>query len=178
MIMINEKYYFLEKSVTGIDINITYPTLWHGYLTYVKNDITDKSPINLLDIDNILIDICDNNFYLNNDSENIYISLDRDSKYYVEQFEKQIKKVIKQIEEMLYVTVTYGEFNATEIKHNGSQYKYTLTRNKTDNKIILKKIILNWDVLDGSKKLKRHDSPTKNNNSCDDIVNKMSNVKI
>jgi hypothetical protein len=134
--MINKKYYFVD---TNLDVK--YPTLWNGFLNFNKNEDT---VINFLDIDNILIDICNVNFYVNIDSNNIYLSLDQDEKYYFFQFEKHIKKVIKKIEEISEIYINYGEFNANELKHFGLQYKYNITRTN-DTKIVLKKKTLQWD---------------------------------
>ncbi len=136
--MINEKYYFVNTNV-----NIKYPTLWDGYLNYTKN--SSDVVINYLDIDNILVDICEINFYIHLQPETIYISLDRDENYYFHQFEKHIKPVIKKMEEIMNITIQYGEFNASEIKHDPNLFKYIITR-KTD-KIILQKQSLNWSIL-------------------------------
>jgi hypothetical protein len=136
--MITEKYYFLEKN--SININTKYPTLWDGYLTYERKN---SEYIEWLDLDTILVDICDINFYIHTDDKNIYLSIDRDEAYYVDQFEKHIKKVIKRAEEMLNITIISGEFNATEVKHNSCLYKYIISRNK--DRIILRKKVLGWE---------------------------------
>jgi hypothetical protein len=167
--MINEKYYFLVK--TGVDINVTYPTLWHGYLKYKRQN---DDPIQWLDLDNILVDICNINFYIDIDDEHIHISLDRDENYYAHQFDTHIKKVIKQIEERLLIKILEGEFYANEVKHNGSQYKYNIICN-TD-KIILKKTILNWEILNkGNDKSSNKKSKP---NSIDESTIKSNNESI
>jgi hypothetical protein len=60
---------------------------------------------------------------------------------------------VEKIEEICDINITYGDFNATELKHDGNQYKYTITRAE-DKKIILKKRVLNWEVFE--KKRKEH----------------------
>jgi len=157
--MIKEKYYFLEKK--GSDVNIKYPTLWDGFLKYERKN---NDPIEWLDLDNILIDICDINFYIHTDNDNIYLSVDRDESYYVHQFEKHIKKVIKLMEEKLDIIILEGSFNANEVKHNGSQYKYNISRDK--DKIIVKKTILNWEIINKSR------------DEDDHLINKVSKIRI
>lgn len=141
MAYIDNKYYFTDKK-------LIYATVWSGSLKYQK---LDDIPIPYLDIDNILVDICNVNFYINLDSENINISLCQDEKYYTHQFEHHIKKIIKKFEEHFNINILSGEFNATELKHQGDQIKYTLTKS-TDNKVSLKKKILNWENYEKKKK--------------------------
>ena len=151
--MIDDKYYFTKI--------MKYPTLWHGFLAYKR---INNEAIPWLDLDNILIDICDINFYISKDDNNIYLSVDRDECYYVNQFEKHIKKVIKEIEIKLQIKIESGEFNANEVKHNGSQFKYTICKN--NDKIILKKIVLNWNLLN------------KNRDDDEDVSDKISKLNI
>jgi len=158
--MITERYYF-----TNTLVNIKYPTLWDGFLKYKKID--ENEPIGWLDMDNILVDICEINFYINIDKDTIYLSMDRDENYYVHQFEKHIKKVIKKSEEILNIKILSGEFNATEVKHEASQYKYIITCN--DDKIILKKRVLNWALLNKSTLSSREE---------DEIANNIANLKL
>jgi len=142
-----QKYYFDN---TNIDTN--YSTIWYGFLIYdiSKNNIPisenyyQKS--NRI-LDDLLCELCDMNFCVNIINNHIYISICQDSKYYYYQFEKDIKIVIKEIETKFDVTIESGEFNATECKYNGNQYKYTITKNK-DKNIILKRRILNWTTYD------------------------------
>lgn len=140
---IDEKYYF-----TNTQLSKVYATLWNGFLKYKK---LDDNPISFLDMDNILVDICNINFYVNLDNDNINISLCQDEKYYYYQFELHIKKVIKKFEEYFNIQIISGEFNATELKHQGDQIKYTITKT-SDNKISLKKRILNWENYEKKKK--------------------------
>ena len=146
MVIINEIYYFMNTN-----LNTIYSTLWRGYFKYIYNNETHI--ISGLDIDNILVDICDINFYLHIEDQCIFISLCQDEKYYIYQFEKHCKKIVEKIEEICDINITYGDFNATELKHDGNQYKYTITRAE-DKKIILKKRVLNWEVFE--KKRKEH----------------------
>jgi len=155
----NEIYYF-----TNTKLETSYPTLWNGYIHFRKNDIT---PIRLEDVDNILVDICDINFYIKIDISNIYISMDQDEKYYHHKFEKHIKKIINKFEEMFNITVINGIFNATELKHQGNQYRYRISK-KIDNKIMLSKKVLNWEVID--KKSKKEE--------LDDVCNNLDKIVI
>lgn len=159
--MITEKYYFLDKKC--VDINTKYPTLWDGFLKYERKS---DQYIEWLDLDNILVDICDINFYIHTDNDSIFLSVDRDESYYAHQFEKHIKKIIKQTEEKLDINIISGIFNANEVKHNGSQYKYTISKDK--DKIILKKTVLNWEILN-----KNRDNDDEN-----EITNKVSKIRI
>jgi hypothetical protein len=132
------RYYY-----DNCDLNKNYATLWKGYITYEGNN---NIIINLLDIDNILIDICDVNFYIILENNNIYLSLCQDTKYYYYQFERHIKKVINKFEDFFKINFIYAEFYATEVKHVGNQYKYTITNIET--KLVLKKKTLNWSVYE------------------------------
>jgi hypothetical protein len=165
-----KRYYY-----DNCDINEKYPTLWNGFLEYNSNIIEltqDREEKNTnRELDDILTNICDINFYVYIIDSKIYISLCQDSKYYYFQFEKDIKNVITAIENKFNVKIDYAEFNATEIKHQGNQYKYTITKDKS-SKIILKKKILNWDSYESkSKKIKK-------NNKDDDISKTIENLKI
>jgi hypothetical protein len=139
------KYYYFDNT----NLDTYYPTLWKGYIKY-GNINSNNNHLNIIDIDNILIDICDINFYINIDGNDgkIYISLCQDSKYYYHQFEKHIKKVISKLEEFFNIVFINAEFYANEVKHLGNQYKYTI--DKLDNKVVLKKKTLNWSVIDKS----------------------------
>ena len=134
------RYYF-----DNMDMN-RYPTLWDGFLHYsISNDLLTER--NVYDI---IIEICDIGFYINIHENNIYISLCRDSNYYYYDFEQHIKPIINKLESSLLINIELGEFNATEVKHQGNQYKYTILKNE-DMTISLKKRILNWEKYDAKK---------------------------
>jgi hypothetical protein len=156
------KRYYFDKT----DLDSKYSTLWNGFLEYDSNNIEltqDREEKNTnKELDDILSEICNINFYIYLLDSKIYISLCQDQKYYYYDFEKDIKKVISEIEIKFKVKINYGEFNATEIKHYGNQYKYTITKDK-NSKIILKKKVLNWEI---KKKTK------------DDISKEMEKLKI
>jgi hypothetical protein len=145
-----KRYYFDEYK-----INELYPTLWDGYIQFDSNKIpiTDIEENSNRELDDLVTNICAINFYIYILDSKIYISLCQDSVYYFHQFEKDIKKLIFAIEDKFKVNIDYAQFNATEVKHQGNQYKYTLTKD-TNNRLILKKKILNWDNYSRSKKLK------------------------
>lgn len=156
-----KRYYY-----DNTDLDSKYPTLWNGFLEYDSNNIEltqDREEKNTnKELDDILSEICNINFYIYLLDSKIYISLCQDEKYYYYDFEKDIKKVISEIEIKFKVKINYGEFNATEIKHYGNQYKYTITKDK-NSKIILKKKVLNWEI---KKKMK------------DDVSKEMEKLKI
>ena len=145
------KRYYYEDTI----IETNYPTLWNGHLSYEGDDI----PISLdyyqnsnKELDEIFTEICEVNFYISIIDKKIYVSLCRDSNYYYRQFEKNIKSVINQIESKFNIIITDGEFYANEVKHEGSQYKYTIT--KLEDKLLLRKKILNWNNIPNMKNLK------------------------
>lgn len=148
-----KRYYY-----DGCDLDTKYATLWNGFLEYNSNTIEltlDRVEKNTnRELDDLVTDICNINFYIYILDSKIYISLCLDEKYYYHQFEKDIRKVITEIENKFKVKIDYGEFNATECKHHGDQYKYTIKKDK-NSKIVLKKKILNWNIYDKkSKKIK------------------------
>jgi archaellin len=162
-----KRYYY-----DGYDLDKKYATLWNGFLEYNSNNIEytkDRGDNTNRELDDLVTNICNINFYIYILNSKIYISLCQDTKYYYYDFEKDIKKVIGEIEDKFKVKIDYGEFNATELKHHGNQYKYTITKDKT-SKIILKKKILNWDNFESkSKKIKKNK---------DDINKDIENLKI
>jgi hypothetical protein len=164
-----KRYYFDSHNLDS-----KYATLWNGYLEYNKNDM--KINIEYISqLNDLITDICDVNFYVNDIDNKIYISLCQDSHYYYHQFEKDIKKLIIEIENKFSINIFYGEFNATEVKHQGNQYKYTITKDE-NLKIILKKKTLNWDNYESkNKKIKKIDKD--NIDNINNIKN-LNNLKI
>jgi hypothetical protein len=166
-----QKYYF-----DNTDIDTNYSTIWYGFLIYNSNNPSRNNiPIsenyhqksNRI-LDDLLCELCDNNFYVNIINNYIHISVCQDSKYYYHQFEKDIKIAIKEIESKFNVIIESGEFNANECKYNGNQYKYTISKG-IDNNIILKKRILNWTT---------HDTKKKRINKIDELSKSVSNLSI
>ncbi len=158
------KYYF-----ESYDSNIKYITLWNGFLKYDGNKIPTNSEHviknSLLyynsELNDILVETCELNFYISLIDNYIYISHDYDEYYYYYQFEKNIKSAIKNIELKFNIVITNGEFYGTEIKHCGNQYKYTISKNS--DKIILKKKVLNWENFDNKKKTKKDEKASLTN---------------
>lgn len=147
---IKNKYYF-----DNTNLLTKYGTLWNGFLTFNFNIQTWKMPENMNSIlSDILVEICDINFYTNIIENNIYISLDTDSYFYYYDFEKTIKSAIIEIEKKFEININYGEFNAIEVKHYSNQYKYTISKNN-DNSILLKKKTLNWVNYEEQKQKKK-----------------------
>jgi len=139
------KYYFEDTT-----LNTKYPTLWNGYLLYNGENISISENYwqrsNRI-LDDLLTDICDVNFYVTLIDNNIYLSVCGDSSFYYYNFEKTIKKAIKNIEKKFNINITESEFFATELKPMGNQYKYSTSKNcdvDGNEKIILKKKTLNW----------------------------------
>lgn len=138
-----KKYYY-----EGTFMEHKFPTLWNGFLTYNGMPI----PISLdhyqdsnRELDDLLCEICDINFYVSLIDNHIHMSICSDSNYYATDFEKNTKKMIREIEKKFNVTVIDGEFYANEIKHNGNQYKYNILKDDKE-KIILKKKTLNFNI--------------------------------
>jgi hypothetical protein len=157
----SNKYYFDNTQLSS-----KYATIWYGFFSF-KGEISPESPETILN--DLLTSICDINFYINIDSNNIYISLCSDSHYYVSQFEKDISNIVREINSKLKIKIESGEFKAFEQKHDGNQYKYTITFSKT-GKINLKKKVLNWDVVEKKKKTDVSDINT--------LSNDVSNINI
>ena len=155
--MENNKYYFQNTIV-----ETEFPTLWDGYLTYDADKLIEISDgyfqKSNRELDDLLQEICDINFYVSLIDNNIYLSVCRDSHFYYQDFEKNIKKIIKEIEIKFNISIKSGQFNANEVKHRGSQYRYTI--NKDNDKISVKRKILNWETYD------------------DKVVKKMKDLKI
>ena len=144
-----KKYYF-----ENTDLDKIYSTLWNGELFYNG----DKIPISInyfqesnRELDEILAENLNVNFYVTLADNNIYISCCSDFKFYYYDFEKNIKRTIFNIENKFKIYIYLGNFNATELKHEGNQYKYAISKNKED-KLILKKRVLNWDTYESKKK--------------------------
>ena len=147
---IKDKYYF-----DNTNLLTKYGTLWDGFLKFNFNIQNWKMPENMNSVlSDILVEICDINFYTNIIENNIYISLDTDSYFYYYDFEKTIKSAIIEIEKKFEININYGEFNAIEVKHYSNQYKYIISKND-DNSILLKKKTLNWDNYEEQKQKKK-----------------------
>lgn len=153
-IMATVKYYF-----ESYNLQTRYYTIWHGFLKYDGNQIpinsehilnTNSKILYNIDLSDIFTEICQLNFYISLIDNYIYISHDMDELYYYHQFEKSIKNAIKETELKFNIVINNGEFYGNELKHNGNQYKYTISRK--DDKIILKKKILNWDSKKNDEK--------------------------
>lgn len=171
------KYYF-----ESCNIQTRYLTIWHGFLKYDGNQIpvnrehllsSNSKLLYNIDLNDIFCEIFQLNFYISLINNYIYISHDMDEFYYYHQFEKSIKNAIKETELAFNIVITNGEFYANEIKHNGNQYKYTIS--KKNDKIILKKKILNWDT-NNSKKVKNEEKDEKDEK--DLLLTSIKNMKI
>lgn len=149
-----KRYYFDEKDENN------YATLWNGFLEFSNNNNIEISD---MEVNDIMTEVCDINFYIYVNNTKIFFSLCQDSKYYYHQFEKDILNSIKKIENKFNICILNGEFNAVEIKHNGCQYKYNILKDN-DSKFVLKKKILSWQNIKKKK--------------IDDINDKLENLKI
>ena len=145
-----EKYYYDDKKYFLED---RYYTLWSGFLKSNKKDKKWFKKEDLKNIDDIIVEICEQNMYTALDEDNLYISMDNDEKYYYYDFEKQIFPLIKRLEKEYGVFIEEGQFHAFELKHFGSQYRYNISKSDK-NKINLKKNVLNWENYDKLKKSK------------------------
>jgi len=140
----SKKYYFDELQ------NNKFDTIWYGFIEFdiLNNNILNDN-IKMSNITDIIVDISNVNFYIFIEENRLYLSLDNDRYYYTYTcFEKTIREIIYKLIEYLSgdtinkIEFINGEFTGVEYKPNGCQYKYKLT--KIDNKISLKKRILNW----------------------------------
>jgi len=146
--MSNSKYYYDNNPYFNKD---KYKTLWNGYLAYKIDDtyISDERQLN-----DILVDVCERNFYITLQENYIYLSFDSDEYLYHYQFEKMIKPSINKIQENFKIFIEEGEFYATEIKHCGNQYKYTINQSinhDNEKKITIKKKTMNWENYEKAK---------------------------
>lgn len=164
-----KRYYFDDTPV-----NTKYATLWNGFLDYAHGskfiELSEGYYCNSnRDLDDIVSELTEINFYTYLADNKIYFSLCQDSHYYVHDFEKHIKKLIIKLEEHFSIKIASGIFNANEVKHFGNQYKYTIT--KDDHNFSLKKKVLNWDSYEQKKKAKKNDDTQK-------ITESIKNLKI
>jgi hypothetical protein len=164
-----KRYYFDDTHV-----NTKYATLWNGFLTYAPDskyiELSEGYYCNSnRELDDIVAEITDINFYTYLADDKIYFSLCQDSLYYVHDFEKHIKKLINKLEEHFSIKIASGEFNAVEVNHFSNQYKYTIT--KKDDNFSLKKKVLNWTKYEEKKKQKKNDDTQK-------IIETIKNLKI
>jgi hypothetical protein len=166
---IKVKYYF-----DNTNLLTKYGTLWDGFLNFnlINQLPSDANTI----ISDILVEICDINFFTNVIENNIYISLDTDSYFYYYDFEKTIKSALTEIEKKLSVKINHGEFNATEVKHYSNIYKYIISKND-DNSILLKKKTLNWDNYE-EQKLKKKKKKSDQDGDVNNTENKLSKMVI
>jgi hypothetical protein len=96
-------------------------------------------------INNIIIEISNINYCINYDNNIIYLSIENDGNYYdYIKFEKDIRPIIIKISELFNNKFINGEFTGVEYKPDGFQYKYRIFNDEKNNKITMKKRILNW----------------------------------
>lgn len=137
----SKKYYF------DIPYTKKYETIWYGYLEFDKIKDCDISLLN-----EVITEITNISFYINIETNKIYLSVDNDGNYYdSSRFENDIRNIIIHIEQHLskndVVNFISGEFTAIEYKPDGNQYKYKITNNLTEQKIDIKKRVLNWTII-------------------------------
>ena len=128
----SNQYYF-----DNTNLLTRYYTIWYGFINYKTTNpiILDESLVN-----DVLTEACDINFYIHFHENNIYLSIDNDSEYYITKFEKDIKPAIKALEDTLQINFESAEFNANEYNPHGKRYKYRIFRE--GEKLILKKTCL------------------------------------
>lgn len=137
----SKKYYF------DIPYIKKYETIWYGYLEFDKIKDCDISLLN-----EVITEITNISFYINIETNKIYLSVDNDGNYYdSSRFENDIRNIIIHIEKHLskneVVNFISGEFTAIEYKPDGNQYKYKLTNKLIEQKIDIKKRVLNWTII-------------------------------
>jgi hypothetical protein len=128
----SNQYYF-----DNTNLLTRYYTIWYGFINYktINPIILDESLVN-----DVLTEVCDINFYIHFHENNIYLSIDSDSEYYITKFEKDIKPAIKALEDTFQIKFESAEFNANEYNPHGKRYKYRIFRE--GEKLILKKTCL------------------------------------
>ena len=137
----SKKYYF------DLPYTRKYETIWYGYLDFDKIKDYDISLLN-----EVITEITNISFYINIETNKIYLSVDNDGNYYdSSRFENDIRNIITHIEKHLskneIINFISGEFTAIEYKPDGNQYKYKLTNNLDQKKIDIKKRVLNWTII-------------------------------
>jgi hypothetical protein len=134
----SKKYYF------DVPYTRKYDTIWYGYLEF--DSINDDFNVSLLN--DVLVEITNINFYINIENNKIYLSIDNDGNYYDNnKFENNIRNIITQISKIYSINFLNGEFTGIEYKPDGNQYKYKISNNIGENKIDIKKRVLNWDII-------------------------------
>jgi hypothetical protein len=141
----SKKYYF------DLPYTKKYETIWYGYLEFDKIKDCDIS-YNISLLNEVITEITNISFYINIETNKIYLSVDNDGNYYDScRFENDIRNIITHIEKHLskneVVNFISGEFTAIEYKPDGNQYKYKITNNLTEQKIDIKKRVLNWSII-------------------------------
>lgn len=134
------KYYW--DDISHINVLERYKTIWKGTLINTNIDSNWLKPDEVKQFDDLLINICDRNFYINVDENNIYLSLCQDSPYYYYEFEKNILKLLRSAEKKFNITINEGEFYCWECRPLANSYRYRIY--KKDNKFKLKKSVQNW----------------------------------
>ena len=118
-----------------------YSTLWSGFLKYegyISIALNYYQNSNR-ELDDLLAEICDVNFGVDIYDNTINITVCSDFRYYYYDFEKTFGIAIIEIEKKFNITIYDGEFYATEMIHQGSQYKYTISKYYNDNQSIDRK---------------------------------------
>jgi hypothetical protein len=141
----SKKYYF------DLPYTKKYETIWYGYLEFDKIKDCDIS-YNISLLNEVITEITNISFYINIETNKIYLSVDNDGNYYdSSRFENDIRNIINHIEQHLskneVINFISGEFTAIEYKPDGNQYKYKITNNLTEQKIDIKKRVLNWSII-------------------------------
>lgn len=126
-----------------INILERYTTIWKGTLINTNIDSNWLKPEQVREFDDLLIDICERNFYINLDESNIYLSLCQDSPYFYYEFEKHILKFLRSAEKKFNISINEGEFYCWECRPMANSYRYRIY--KKDNKFKLKKSVQNWN---------------------------------
>jgi len=144
-----KRYYYDECTFNVLE---KYATIWKGFLK--KKNIDDNwiKCDELRKIDDLFAEKYDINFYTYLDEDYLYISLCQDTKYYYYQFEKDIIKMIKDIQKLCQIEIGEGCFEAWECKPYADSYKYTIYRE--EEKLKLKKIKVNIEKYENQKKVK------------------------
>ena len=142
-------HYYWDNT-TNINVLEKFKTIWKGNIKSENIDGNWIKPDEIKKLEDICTDIAERNFYIYLDENHIYLSLCQDSPYYYYEFEKNIIKLLKEIEKKFKVKIGEGDFYCWECRPMANSYKYIIF--KKDNKFKIKKTVLNWEKYEAKIK--------------------------
>jgi len=135
-------HYYWDNT-THINVLEKFKTIWKGTIKSENIDENWIKPDEIKKLEDICTNVAERNFYVNLDENHIYLSLCQDSPYYYYEFEKNIIKLLKEIEKNFEIKIGEGDFYCWECRPMANAYKYVIF--KKDTKFKIKKTVLNWE---------------------------------